>query len=35
MTKLINQSEFTQMAFPGGENVGGMAVVEVLESERT
>jgi hypothetical protein len=24
MTKLKNQSEFTQMAYPGGENGGGL-----------
>ncbi len=38
MTKLINQSEFTQMACPGGEKVGGIAAVEgseVLGSART
>jgi hypothetical protein len=35
MTKLINQSEFTQIACPGGENVGGMAAVEGLEVRGT
>ena len=28
MTRLKNQSEFTQMAYLGGENGGGLAIAE-------
>jgi hypothetical protein len=28
MTKLRNQSEFTQRAYVGGENAGGLAIVD-------
>jgi hypothetical protein len=28
MTKLANQSEFTQIAYLGGENAGGLVRVE-------
>jgi hypothetical protein len=31
MTKLKSQSEFTQIAYLGGENVGGLAGVEGAE----
>ena len=31
MTKLKNQSEFTQTAYLGGENGGGVAMVEGMD----
>ena len=31
ITKLKNQSEFTQMAYLGGENGGGTAMVEGMD----
>jgi len=35
ITKLKNQSEFTQMAYLGGENGGGVAMVEGIDVRGT
>jgi len=35
MTKLNHQSELTQIAYVGGENGGGLAMVEGMDSRDT
>ena len=32
MTRLKNQSEFTQMAYVGGENGGGLGMMEGMDA---
>jgi hypothetical protein len=35
MTKLKNQSEFTQTAYLGGENAGGVATIDGVDGRGT